>query len=388
MNRKEKLLMIPGPTEASEEVLEALGKPIVAHYMDDWISLFQSVIEDLKKIFQTKNDVFIITGSGSAGLEAAIASTIETGDKVVADNYFVKYARSYGAETIPLKTARGEVVTPAMVEDALRKNKDVKAVAIVHNHSLHCVTNPISEISEVVKEYNALLLVDVISSLGGIEVKVDDWKIDICCGATQKALAVPPGLAPVTVSDEAWEVMEKRKEPIKTVYLNLLNYRKAQFSDQGSWHPTPHTPSTTLTVALKTSMQNILSEGLENVFRRHERVGRAFREGIKGLGLSLIAKDEKYASNTVTGVEWPEGYDFEKFWSTLYNKYNIMIGNPPIKGEFLKKETEGFFRVGHMGTTAHSIYILYTLSCIEKALKEVSYPFDEGASLKAAQTLL
>jgi len=386
MYRKEKILEIPGPTEVATNVLEVMSRPLIAHYMDDWMKIYNDVIGMLRKIFKTDGSVFLITGSGSAGLEAAIASTVETGDKVIADNYFRRYVEAYGGRVIPIEVPFGEAVTADRIEEILRREDDVKVVALAHNNSGTAVTNPIDQIGKTVSEYGALFIVDAVSSLGGIDIRFDEWNIDVCCGATQKALAVPPGLAPVAVSENAWETMEKRKEPIKSVYLNLMKYREASKPPLGKFHPTPHTPSTVLVLALWQSLKNILNEGLENVYKRHAMAAKAVREAMKALGLKLAVKDERYASNTVTAVQWPENYDYNEFWYTLYNKYNIMIGNPPIQWE-VWPQTRGHFRIGHMGNTASIHYILPTLSYIELALKNVGYPVKSGESVKVAQQI-
>lgn len=386
MYRKEKILEIPGPTEVALNVLDVMSHPLIAHYMDDWVELYKDVIGMLRRVFKTEGSVFLITGSGSAGLEAAIASTVETGDKVVADKYFNRYVEVYGGRVIPVDAPFGEAVTADHIEEILRREGDVKVVALAHNNSGTSVTNPIDEIGKTVSEYGALFVVDAVSSLGGIDVRFDEWSIDLCCGATQKALAVPPGLAPVAVSDKAWETMEKRKEPIKSVYLNLMKYREASKPPMGKFHPTPHTPSTVLVLALLQSLKNILNEGLENVYKRHAVASKAVREGLKSLGLKLVVKDERYASNTVTAIRWPENYDYNKFWYTLYNKYNIMIGNPPIQSE-VWPESRGCFRIGHMGNTASIHYILPTFSYIEFALRDVGYAVKEGELVKVAQKI-
>jgi aspartate aminotransferase-like enzyme len=195
--------------------------------MDEFVTIYEEVIKILKQLFGTRSDVFLITGSGSAGLEASIISLIEPGDKVIADDYYLRFLEVVGAKVILLERGRGEAITPSMIERILKKEHDVKAVAIAHNDTAQGITNPINEIGEIVKNYGALFIVDAVSSLGGIPIKFDEWHIDICSSGTQKALSAPPGLAPIAVSEHAWGVITNRKTPIPSRYLNLLSYREA-----------------------------------------------------------------------------------------------------------------------------------------------------------------
>ena len=384
MLHKEKFLLIPGPTEVPPEVLAVMGRPILAHYMDEWLELYNETISMLKKLFRTKNDVLIITGSCSAALEAAICGIIEPGDKVIADEIFRVAVKAHGGKLIDVSVPTGNYNTPERIEEALKREGDVKAVALLHNISWGGVTNPIDEIGEIVNKYGTIFIVDAVSSLGAIDLKPDEWHIDIPCSGSQKALSVPPGISFLSVSQKAWEIMENRKEPIQSWYLNLLDYRRPPIDPQKIWHPTPTTPSTVLIRALWQSLKMILEEGLEHVFKRHAVAAKAVREGIKAMGLELLVKEERYASNTVTAVVWPEGYDYKKLWYTLYNDYNIMIGNPPIQQPIPGKT---IFRIGHMGSTAQPSVVLMALSYVERALKRVGYETKAAAGVAAAQEI-
>lgn len=381
-----KLLMIPGPTECFQEVLSSMSEPPPAHYMDDFVAIYDEVITLLKQIFGTRGDVFLITGSGSAGLEASIISLIEPGEKVICDEYYVKFLQAIGAKPIMLERIRGEAITADMVEKILQREQDVKAIAIAHNDTAQGLTNPIDEISEITKKYGILLIVDAVSSLGGIPIKFDEWGIDVCSSGSQKALSIPPGLAPIAVSNHAWEKIMNRKSPIPSRYLNLLTYREAR-DLYGSWHPTPFTTSPTLVKALLVSLRKLMSEGLEKVYERHAKIALAVREAVKSAGFKLLVKDEKYSSNTVTAVRWPDGYDYEKFWHLLYNKYNVMIGNPPVQWETWPIFKDSF-RIGHMGRTAMPDHVLSTLSAMEKALMEINYPVRLGVMIEKAESIL
>ncbi|RLB05097.1 MAG: aminotransferase [Deltaproteobacteria bacterium] len=385
MLHKEKFLLIPGPTEVSPDVLAVMGAPLMAHYMDDFMKLYNETIDMLKKLLQTRSDVYILTGSGSSALEAAICSLIEPGDKVIVDDFLKEFVKTYGGEPIELSVPFGKPIDPAEVERKLEKEKDVKAIAVIHNITFSGVTNPIEEIGKIAYDHGVFFIIDAISSLGGIEIKTDEWHVDIVCSAGQKALAVPAGIAPISVSQRALEAMKNRKEPIRSLYLNLLRYEKPPIDPEKKWHPTPSTCSTVLIRALWKSLKNIMEEGIENCFRRHAIAAKAMREGLKAMGLELLVKDERYASNTVTAVEWPKGYDYPKFWRTLYDDYNIMIGNPP---EHQPKGIEkAIFRVAHMGNTATMPCVLMGLAYIEKALNKVGFKTKGGEGVAAAQRI-
>jgi aspartate aminotransferase-like enzyme len=376
--------MIPGPTEVSPDILRGMSCPVPAHYMDEWLSLYKDTLKMLRDLLQTRNDVFIMTGSGSVSLEGAMCSLVEPGDKVLADESFADYARLYGGRVIDVTPTPGEALDPAVIQRKLREEKDVKIVAILHNVTWTGVAHPIDLIGEIVDKEGAIFVIDAVSSIGGIEIRTDDWHVDVIGSASQKALAVPPGIAPVAVGKKAWEKIENRKEPIRSMYLNFARYKRPPIDPDWKWHPTPATPATTLIRALFESLKKIHSEGLERVFKRHQVVGRAVREAFKSAGLKLLVKDERYASNTVTAILWPEGYDYVRFWRTLYDKYNLMIGNPPeqtIHGI----EGKRVFRIGHMGNTASPTYVLPTLSRIEVALRDVGYPVRPGVAVKTAQ---
>jgi len=354
--------------------------------MDEFASLYREVIAMLKEVFQTRNDVFLVTGSGSSAMEASILSVVEPGDKVITDKYYEEYCRIHGAQPIPIQVEMGDVIGPETIERIVRRESRVKAVALAQNDTAAGVTNVLKGIGDLLAESGTLLIVDAVSSLGGIELKVDEWGIDICSSASQKALSVPPGLAPIAVSEKAWSAIESRKTPIRSKYLNLLSYREA-YSKNGHWHPTPFTPSTVLIRALFHSLKAILTEGLEAVFQRHARVAQAFRSAFKAAGFELLVRDERFASNTVTAVLWPDQYDYGRFWNTLYSRFGIMIGNPPVQWEAWPV-FRGYFRIGHMGRTANADHVFTTLSAAEMSLKAISYPIEHGVMVRAAEEIL
>jgi len=379
--------MIPGPSELSSEVLNTMSRPLPAHYMDDWVPMYRETVDLTKKVLRTKNDTFIITGSGSAGMEAACATIIEPGDKVIADvtgpDVFEPFVSAQGAHIVPLEVAPGTAIDPDSIRRLIKNEGKVKAVAIFHNVTSTGVTNPVDEIGKITAENNVLLLVDAISSAGGMPLEVDKWHIDICCAATQKAFSVPAGLALVTVNKRAWSAIKSRRVPIHSEYFNLERYKEAASEPQASWHPTPDTCNTLHVRALLQSLRDLVEEGVENAWNRHAMIAEATRQGLKSMGLELLVKNPRHASNTVTAVLWPQRCNYEKFWRAMFDEYNIMLGNPPIKGHF-----PGWFRIGHMGTTANIEYILPTLAYIEMALRKAGHSIEPGRGVAAAQRVL
>ena len=381
-----KVLMIPGPTEVAPDVLRGMSVQVPAHYMEHWIALYRDTLQMLRDLLYTKNDAFIMTGSSSISLEGAMCSLVEPGDKVVADEVFADSARLQGGNVIDVTPAPGHALVPALIQKKLQEERDVKVVAVLHNVTWTGVTHPIDEIGEIAEKEGAVFVVDAVSSIGGIEIRMDDWHIDVIGSGSQKALAVPPGIAPVAVGKKAWEKIEHRKEPIRSEYMNFLHYRKPPPDPDWKWHPTPSTPATTLIRALNESLKKIHTEGLEHVFRRHLIARNALRAGIRAAGLNLFVEDDRHASNTVTAVVWPEGYDYAKFWRTLYDKYDLMVGNPPEQS-LHALGAKRIFRIGHMGNTASPDYLLPCLSRIESALGEVGFAVTPGAMVNAAQAV-
>ncbi|EHP83703.1 pyridoxal-phosphate-dependent aminotransferase family protein [Methanotorris formicicus] len=369
----EKLLMIPGPTMVPAEVLNAMALPIIGHRTGEFGELLVDTTEKMKKVFQTKNDTFIITGSGTAAMDMAILNVIDKGDKVlniVNGNFgdrFAKITLAYKGESIKLENEWGDMAEPEAVKEILDKHDDIKAVTIVHNETSTGARNPIKDIGEIVKDYDALYIVDTVSSLGGDYVDVDKFNIDICVTGSQKCLAAPPGLSAITVSEKAWEVIEKTEK--KSLYLDLEEYKK-KYNEKKQ---TPYTPAVSLIYALNVALDLVLEEGLENRFKRHEKLAKATTAGLEAMGIELFAK-ERARSVTVTSAYLPKGVKDKEFRGLLSKKYNVVIagGQAHLTGKI--------FRIGHMGT-AKEIHILATLGAIEMALKELGVKVENGVEV-------
>ena len=352
-------LRIPGPTPCPPQSLQAMSRQMTNHRGGEFAKILNSVTEKLKQAFQTKGDVFILTASGTGGLEAAIVNTLSPGDKVLSisngafGERFADIAEGYGAGVIRLSLEWGKPVDPDAVEKALQADGDIKAVLVTHNETSTGMTNRLGDISAIVKKFDRLLLVDAISSLGCINLPTDDWHCDIVVTASQKGWMVPPGLAMVSVSRKAWEAHARAKMP-----RYYWDFSKAKdFLQKGQ---TPWTPAISIFYALDVTLDLMLSEGLDNIFARHAGVGQTARNGVKSLGLSIFP-DEKYASNTVTAVNVPNEIDAPKLIQVLREEHKVIVagGQQKLSGKI--------FRIGHLGSVSETD-IKLVLEALDKAL--------------------
>ncbi len=334
-------LRIPGPIPCPPEILEAMARQMINHRGVEFAEMIKSVTDNLKTMFQTKNDVFLLTASGTGGLEAAVVNVLSPGDKVLSvsigvfGDRFATIAGQFGAEIIPLNYEWGKAADADDIREALKADPEIKAVLVTHNETSTGVTNDLASISSAVKEFDKLLLVDAISSLGSIKLPIDEWGCDVVVTASQKGWMVPPGLTMVSVSEKAWQAHASAKMP--RFYWDFTKAKSYLESGQ-----TPWTPALSVLFALSVSLEMLLKEGLDNVFARHARVGKLTRDGAKSLGLPLFA-DERYASDTVTAVANPGKYDFSKLVKLMREEHQIVIagGQQSLSGKI--------FRIGHLG---------------------------------------
>ncbi len=334
-------LRIPGPTPCPPETLQAMSKQMINHRGKESSNILNSITEKLKQIYQTKGDVLLLTCAGTGGLEAAIVNTISPGDKVLAvscgvfGDRFTDIAEQYRANVKRLSFEWGKPVDPEAINKALRAESDIKAVLVTHNETSTGVTNNIAEISSVVKKFDKLLLVDAVSSLGCINLPVDDWHCDVVITCSQKGWMTPPGLAMVSMNEKAWQAYASAKMP-----RYYWDFGKAKdYSLKGQ---TPWTPAISICYALNASLDLMLSEGLPNIFARHTRVAEMTRNGIRSLGLMVFAQ-ESHASNTVTAVSGNDKINISKLIQVLRDEYDVVIagGQRKLSGKI--------FRIGHLG---------------------------------------
>jgi aspartate aminotransferase-like enzyme len=314
---------------------------MINHRGEEFGNILDKITANLKQLFQTRSDVFVLTSSGTGGLEAAIVNTLSPGDKVLSVSVgvfgerFAAIASQFGAEIIPIRFEWGRAAEADAVRQALNAEPKIKAVLVTHNETSTGVTNDLASISAVVKEFDKLLLVDAISSLGSIDLPVDNWHCDVAVTGSQKGWMAPPGLAMVSVSPKAWQAHAKARMP--RFYWDFTKARS--YLEKGQ---TPWTPAIPAIFALHTSLEMMVKEGLSSIVARHARVGKVARDGVKSLGLSLFS-DENYASNTVTAAAASDGLDVAKLRKILREEHQIVLGG----GQ--QKLNGKIFRIGHLG---------------------------------------
>ncbi|MGI8551453.1 MAG: pyridoxal-phosphate-dependent aminotransferase family protein [Dehalococcoidia bacterium] len=334
-------LRVPGPTPCPPEVLDALSRPMINHRGPEFAALLKRATEGVKPAFGTTGDVVILTSSGTGALEAAITNTLSPADEVLSlsigyfGDRFAQIAENFGAKVTRLTVEPGHAAGPEDLRTALRDHGGVKAVLLTHNETSTGVTNDLQALAAEVREAGPLLLVDAISSLSSIPVRMDDWGLDLVLSGSQKGWMVPPGLAFVAVSERAWQAARSARMP--RYYFDL---RKAKESaDKGQ---TPATPSVSLFFAMDVALDLLEREGWPAVYDRHRRVAAHLRSGLIDLGLQLFA-DQAYASNTVTTVRVPDGIDASALIRALREQHGIVIagGQGALTGKIL--------RIGHLG---------------------------------------
>ncbi|HHW03064.1 MAG TPA: alanine--glyoxylate aminotransferase family protein [Thermoanaerobacterales bacterium] len=362
------LIMTPGPTEVSERVRMAMAKPITNPDLDPgFFDFYDETCDKLKKILITRNDVLILNGEGILGLESAIASLIEPGDKVlclangVFGEGFGEFAELYGAEVVYLRKEYDDAFTVDDVKKFLAKNNGFKLATVVHCETPAGMINPIEEICPVLKEAGIITVVDAVSSIAGQKVMTDDWGIDIVLGGSQKCLSASPGLTFLSISKDAWKCMEERKTPVPGFYTNLLKWKQMWYKDRVF----PYTQPVSDIYGLSEAADVVLEEG-ENIYIRHARIANAVRDTLKDAGFKIFPKEGAEA-NTVTAFYIPQGIDDEKFREHLWDKYNVMIA-----GSWGKLSGK-VWRIGHMGENAREEKLFQFFRAFEKALLDFKY---------------
>lgn len=374
--RDKAYLMIPGPTPVPPSVASAMTTPVIGHRSEDFQALHSEIIAKLQKVFQTGNEVYVLTSSGTGGMESAVANTVSPGDKVLTlvggkfGERWSELCRAYGAEIIEENFEWGTCVDPQVVKDRLTANPDIKVVFATQNETSTGVTNDIESIGKIVAQTPALLVVDGVSGAGGIEIKVDQWNVDILTTGSQKSLMLPPGLAVQSISDKAWRVIEANKSP--RYYFDLLKARK----QYAKWN-TAYTPAVSLFIGLNAALDMMLEEGMDNVYARHRLLRDATRAAVRALGLRPMAEDA-FASPVVTSVWAPEGIGADDIRKVLRKEYGITFagGQAKLKNKIL--------RIAHMGY-ADKMDVMIAITGLEMALARVGYPVELGAGVKAAQ---
>ncbi|MGH2413456.1 MAG: pyridoxal-phosphate-dependent aminotransferase family protein, partial [Microcystaceae cyanobacterium] len=337
------MLMIPGPTPVPESVLLAMAKHPIGHRSGDFSKVIAELTENLKWLHQTQSDVLMLTVSGTGAMEAGIINVLSPGDRVLVGNNgkfgdrWVKISQTFGLQVEEITAEWGQPLDPEAFRAKLEADtaKQIKAAIITHSETSTGVLNNLEIINKYVKEHGeCLIIIDAVTSLGAINLPIDEWGLDIVASGSQKGYMIPPGMGFVAVSQKAWKAYQTAKIP--RFYLDLGKYKKATDKDSS-----PFTPPVNLMYGLQVALQMMKAEGLENIFARHQRLTQAIRSAMKALGLPLFAPDEA-ASTAVTAVA-PTGVEAEQIRAVMKKQFDIALagGQDHLKGKI--------FRIGHLG---------------------------------------
>jgi aspartate aminotransferase-like enzyme len=372
-------LLAPGPTPVPPEALLAMAMPIIHHRSPDFLPVLDSAKKGLQWLCQTKSDVLIICATGTGGMVGAVNNFFSPGDKALvinAGNFgerWTKICKAYNLSVEEIKIDWGYTVKPEDVEKALKKDPSIKGVFVQASETSTGVYHDIKALASVVRKYeNTIFVVDAISALVAHDLKMDEWGIDILIGGSQKGLMLPPGLAFVGVSEKAWKFADKSTSP--KFYFNFRKERESLAKNQTSF-----TSPVTLIIGLNESLKMLQAEGLENAFKRHEKLSLATREAVKALGLDMFTKESP--SYAVTAINAPAGMDGQEIYKNLRVKYGITAagGQGHVKGKI--------FRIAHLGY-AGTFDVITAIAGVEMVLKGMGHPLKLGTGVAVAQELL
>ena len=384
INMPQRVLLGAGPSSVHPRVLQAMMLPVVGHLDPAFFEVMDDVCSMLREVYHTSNFMTVpISSTGTGAMETACVNIIERGDVMVVcrNGYFgvrlADIAERCGAEVHFVDSPWGKPVDPDDLAKELAKHTNVKAVGIVHAETSTGVLTPLEDIIDLVHKHDAIAIVDAVTSLGGHEVRMDDWGIDVCYSATQKCLGAPPGLAPISLGPRAMEVINNRKTRVESFYFSLQEL-ESYWSERRAYH---HTAPISMTYALQEALIMMMEEGLENRLNRHARVAAALRAGLEAMGLGLLG-DPEYRLNPLTAAVVPDGIDDGVVRGKLLNDYSIEIsgGLGELRGKV--------WRIGLMGDSARETNVFALLSALEIILSGQGYEVAYGASLAAAQKTL
>ena len=375
---QKKYLLTPGPTPLPPEVKTALSKPIIHHRTAEYQSLFREVNQGLKYLFQTQEEVLTLASSGTGAMEAAVVNLLSPQDKAIVikggkfGQRWGEICQAYGVEVIPVELEWGKSADPSTIKELLDRSPGTKAVFTTLCETSTGVKTDIQNIAQITKESNAVIVVDAISALGAMELRMDTWGLDVVVSGSQKGMMLPPGLAFIALSKKGWQLTEQSQLP--SYYLDLVKAKKSLL-DKGD---TPYTPAISLIVALKEALALIQEEGIEEIWQRHRCLAEATRKAVQALGLELFADTP---ANAVTAVKLPPSVDGQKLYKIMKDELGVQIagGQEHLKGKIV--------RIAHLGYMG-PFDIITGLAALEMALKKIGYPVRMGEGLKAAQEVL
>jgi len=373
---KRNLLLTPGPTQIPPDICAALGRPIIHHRTPQFQENLKEAIEGLQYVMKTKNEVYLLASSGTGAMEAAVANLLSSGDKAITieggkfGERWTELCQAYGADPKVIQVPWGQAVQPGQIKSLLDEDKDIKAVFITLCETSTGVTTDVQAIAEVVKNTDAVLVVDGVSGLGVTDFQMDSWGVDVVVSGSHKGFMLPPGLAFIAVSGKAFKLVEASKSP--RYYFDLRKSKKTFAKTD-----TPFTPAIGIVIALNESLRRIRETGIENLYTHYARLAKGTRAAALGLGLSLFP-DETCISNVLTAINIPDSIDGGKVVKIMRDIHGISIagGQGGLKGKII--------RIAHMGCV-DEYDILTGIACLEKVLHELGYSFEFGAGLSAAQ---
>ena len=376
-------LQLPGPSNVPDRILRAMDYPTIDHRGPDFTELTYECLNGMKTIFKTNSDVIIFPASGTGAWEAALVNTVNEDDLVlmVETGHFAslwnKMALKLGIKTEFLETDWRRGVEPEKLFDRLKKDidKKIKAVCVVHNETSTGSISRIKEVREAINSanHNALLMVDSISGLGYLEYKHDEWGVDVTVSGSQKGLMLPPGLSFNAISEKA--LLASNENSMKRSYWDWKE--QIQSNKQGSF---PYTPATNLLYGLKEAIDMLHEEGLENVFKRHERHAQATRVAVQAWGLEVLCQEERDYSSVLTAVKLPEGHNADGLRKIILEQFNMSLGNG------LSKLAGKVFRIGHLGDF-NDLMLMGTLTGVEMGLSLAGVPHQKGGASRASEFL-
>ena len=386
LNVPSRLLLGPGPSNVHPRVYRAMMTPVIGYLDPQFLQLLDDTQRPLRALFRTENDMTIaISGTGTAGMEAAIYNVVEPGDTVIVcqNGFFgdrmAQMVVRCGAQVALVEAEWGRIIEPEQVGAALKANPGAKVVTIVHGETSTGILQPLEETSRIVHRHGALLLVDAVTSLSGCELLIDEWGVDVCYSGTQKCLSAPPGLSPVTFSAQAMEVVLARKEPVRSYYVDVSLLRR--YWGGGEARVYHHTPPMTMLYALREALRVALEEGLETRIARHRRNTEALCAGLEAMGLKLHAQ-EGHRLPPLTTVRVPDGVEEMALRRGLLMEHNIEVGGGigALQGQV--------WRIGLMGFGSTVPNVLALLYALETELARHGFRAQKGAGVAAAARFL
>ena len=380
LNPHLRLLLGPGPSPVHPRVLKAMSTHVVGHLDPDFLAVMDDCQQMLRGLFNTKNRVtFPVSGTGSAAMEASVCNMVEEGEKAIIcvngvfGERMADVAGRYGARVIRVEAPWGRPIDPQDVKKALGAHPDAVLVGIVHAETSTGVLQPMEEIGAMCRKHGALLLLDCVTSLGGVPVELDKWGIELAYSGTQKCLSCPPGLAPITFSERALGKARERKSKVKSWYFDVTMVEK-YWGQERVYH---HTGPITMNYAIREALRIVFDEGLEKRFARHARASRALQAGAEALGLSMFAQ-EGFRTPTLNTVSLRPGMDDGAIRKRLLNEFDIEIGGG------LGAVAGKIWRIGMMGHGATQANVVYLLSALEVICRQMGYTDFVGRAVAAA----